>query len=248
MLTKSIAAERVKLLTTRSPYWCVGIVIVLGLGVAVLFGLVDANGSESFAPDDFLFGVTGFGVVILMIMAVLAVTSEFRFGTIRATFQAIPQRRNVLLGKAIVYGGLAAVLTFVLTLMAVAVGKSLSGSDFELLGSEVVRLYWGVPIYAFLSALIALGIGALIRQTAGAIVILLVWTFVLENLLAAIPKVREVIGPFLPFLNGNHFLDSDSAGGSVDFHWNEYGSLLYYMVFAGVVFAVAVVVTDRRDV
>ncbi|MCZ4551576.1 MULTISPECIES: ABC transporter permease [Mycobacteriales] len=247
MLTNTIAAERIKLITTRSPYWCVGIVIVLGIGLALIFGLV-TNG-ESTSTDtnvsDYVIGVTGFGITVLMIMAVLAVTSEFRFGTIRTTFQAVPQRYNVLIAKAVVYGGLSAAITFVLTLISLPMGKALSGSDVDLLGSHAVRLYWGVPVYAFFAVLIGLGLGALIRQTAGAIVILLVWSLVLENVLSAIPKVSDVAGPLMPFLNANHFIDGREYG--FDWWWNEYGSLLYFVVISALIFGAAIFVTDRRD-
>jgi ABC-2 type transport system permease protein len=247
MLTNTIAAERIKLITTRSPYWCVGIVIVLGIGLAIVFGWAtnaDGSGSDT-NVSDYVIGVTGFGITVLMIMAVLAVTSEFRFGTIRTTFQAVPQRYNVLLAKAVVYGGLSAVITFVLTLISLPIGKALSGSDVDLLGSHAIRLYWGVPVYAFLAVLIGLGLGALIRQTAGAIVILLVWSLVLENVLSAIPKVSDVAGPLMPFLNANHFIDGREYG--FDWWWNEYGSLLYFIVIAALVFGAAIFVTDRRD-
>jgi len=248
MLTNAIAAERIKLVTTKSPYWCVGIVIFLGLGLAFLLAWAtnaDNTSASEVNVSDFVVGTTGFGVTVLMIMAVLAVTSEFRFGTIRTSFQAVPQRYNVLLAKAAVYGGLAAAVTFVLTLISVLIGKAMSGYDVDLVGSHAIRLYWGVPLYAFLAVLIGLGIGALIRQTAGAIVILLVWSLVLENVLSAIPKVGDVAGPFMPFQNANHFIDGRELGS--DWNWNEYGSLFYFIVITALVFGAAIFVTDRRD-
>lgn len=247
MLAHAIAAERIKLLTTRSAYWCSGIVVLLGLGLAILlaWATTSDSGSGSTSESDFLVGTTAFGVTVLMIMAVLAVTSEFRFGTIRTSFQAIPHRSNVMYAKAAVYGGLSALLTFVLTVISLPLAKSISGNDLALLGSDALRLYWGVPLYTFLSVLIGLGLGALIRQTAGAIVILLVWSLVLEGVLSVIPKVGDAVGPFLPFLNGSHFIDGSDLG--IDWHWNEYGSLIYYLVFAVVMFGAGVMVTDRRD-
>ncbi|HEY9314725.1 ABC transporter permease [Williamsia sp.] len=246
MLAHAIAAERIKLLTTKSAYWCSGIVVLLGLGLSILLAwATNSDGGDNTTESDFVVGTTAFGVTVLMIMAVLAVTSEFRFGTIRTSFQAIPQRSNLLYAKAAVYGGLSALLTFVLTVISLPLAKSISGSDLALFGSDAVRMYWGVPLYTFLSVLIGLGLGALIRQTAGAIVILLVWSLVLEGVLSVIPKVGDAVGPFLPFLNGSHFIDDSDMG--IGWHWNGYGSLIYFMVFAAVVFGAGVLVTDRRD-
>ena len=50
--------------------------------------------------------------------------------------------------------------------------------------------------------------------------------------------------PFLPFMNANNFLGS---GGSVDFHWGPWGSLIYFALFVLVVFGLSIVVVNRRD-
>ena len=59
-------------------------------------------------------------MLVLMIMAALAITSEYRFGTIRTTFQAVPNRASVLIAKAGLIGGFGAVLTLVLSFGAFA--------------------------------------------------------------------------------------------------------------------------------
>ncbi|MDL9946290.1 ABC transporter permease [Gordonia sp. ABSL11-1] len=243
-------AERIKLTSTRSPYWCVGIVALLAIGVAVLTGAT-VNGPLAPTPLESawtaLVGLNSFGVLVLMIMAVLAVTSEYRFGTIRTTFQAIPRRSTVLLAKASVFGVLAFVVTLVLAIVGVVLAKAFSGSTggIELGDSGVLRQIWGTPVIAALYVLIGLGVGAIVRHTAGAIVIVLIWNLAVESILSILPKVGEHIAPFLPFANGSRFLN-----GSLDdtgYHWNAYGSLIYFAVFAVVVFVVGILVTDRRD-
>ncbi|WP_328859270.1 ABC transporter permease [Williamsia herbipolensis] len=255
-MTNAINAERIKLLSTKSPYWCVGIVVVLGILIAVLVGFADSSLSASeplLGAPGYLIGVTQFGVLVLMIMAVLAVTSEYRFGTIRTTFQAIPARSSVMYAKAVVYGGVSFVVTLVLAFVAVPLGKALAGdrsSQVDLLGGDAVRQYWGVPVYMALCVLIGLGVGAIVRQSAGAIVIVLIWPLALELILSSIPKVK-VVAPYLPFNNASRFLaggsDVNNSGGSIDYPWNDYGSLIYFAVWAIGLFAVGIVLTNRRD-
>ena len=48
--------------------------------------------------------------MVMMVMAALAVTTEYRFGTIRTSFQAVPQRAALLLGKTVVVAFLAGVV------------------------------------------------------------------------------------------------------------------------------------------
>jgi ABC-2 type transport system permease protein len=253
MITHAIDAERIKLLSTRSPYWCVGIVVVLGILISILIGVLSSSTSEGSSdlrdPSFFAVGVSQIGVIVLMIMAVLAVTSEFRFGTIRTTFQAIPRREVVLGAKAIVYGGVTFGVTLVLAIVTIVLGKVLSGdagAAIELGGSEAIRQYWGIPVYAVLCVLIGLGIGALIRQSAGAIVVLLIWSLALEGILGAIPKV-SAISPYLPFNNATHFLSGDSINSSIDYPWGPYGSLVYFAVWAIAIFGAGVFVTRQRD-
>ncbi|MBT0567040.1 ABC transporter permease [Williamsia sp. CHRR-6] len=251
-MTHALNAERIKLLSTRSPYWCVALVIVFGLLFSLLISLTsNANGNSSdgtiVSAGDLSGGVTNFGIIVLMIMAVLAITSEFRFGTIRTTFQAVPRREVVMGAKATVYGGLGFVVTLILGVLTIVVGKLLSGdagSAIDLTGSTATRLYWGIPVYALLCVMIGLGVGALIRQTAGAIVALMLWSLVVESLLSAIPKVRES-APYLPFNNASHFLDQ--RGFEIDYPWGPYVSLLYFAAWALAIFGLGVWAVRRRD-
>ena len=99
--------ERIKLFSTRSPYWCLAAIAVAALGFATLFGLVE-NG-EAAIPYLFLRGV-GLGMSIFMVLAALAVTTEYRFGTIRNTFLGVPRRPKVLLAKTVLLALLGAVV------------------------------------------------------------------------------------------------------------------------------------------
>ncbi|GAB17981.1 putative ABC transporter permease protein [Gordonia effusa NBRC 100432] len=244
----TVNSEYIKLTTTRSPYWCAAVVVALSLGISVLIGAVLSSTPDTgLGIADYLLGLNQFGVIVLMIMAVLAVTSEYRFGTIRTTFTATPRRRRVLIAKAVVFGGLAVVLSAVLAVISLGVVKALAGSssNFSFGDADALRQIWGTPIWALLCVIVGLGVGALIRHTAGAVVIILVWMLVAESILAVLPKVGPEIGPFLPFRNGSRFLTSTAS--SPDYHWNAYVSLAYFAVFAAVVFVAAIAVVERRD-
>ncbi|GAC67530.1 ABC transporter permease [Gordonia soli] len=243
-----INSERIKLTSVRSPYWCVGIVVAIAVAVAVLMGATTTSPIGTTPAETasfYLVGVNQFGFLVLMILAVLAITSEYRFGTIRIAFQAVPRRSVVLGAKAVVYGALAVVVSLVMTIVSLVLIRSLAGpaSGIEMSDSGVVRQLWGTPVVALLGVLIGIGIGAILRHTAGAIVVLLIWNLAVENILAVLPKVGTSIAPFLPFRNGARFL----SGTGGDFHWGVYGSLVYFGVVAMIVFGVGILVTSRRD-
>jgi ABC-2 type transport system permease protein len=261
-----LAAERIKITSTKSPWWCTAIVVALGLGLAAIIGYTSRLGLNDYEnrlasgnPPDYepylpsVFeavgsGVGGFGVMVLMILGALTVTSEYRFGVIRTTFQAMPNRSSVLVTKALLVGVFAAALTFVLGFAAFYLARVMAGPDAGTLLSldtdGTWRVLYGIPILAFLQVVLAVAVGALVRQSAGAIAILLLWPLLVEQLFGLFGRVGREIQPFLPFANADHFLGSTT---SIDFHWGSIGSLVYFAAFVAVVFGAALFVTNRRD-
>ncbi|MCU1648671.1 MAG: transporter permease [Nocardia sp.] len=248
-----LAAERIKLTSTRSPWWCSAIIVALGLGFAALIAAVNRNPKADSPPlsvTNVVGGVSGFGVLVLMILASLAVTSEYRFGTIKSTFLATPARDKVLTTKALMIGVYGAVLIGVLTLLAFGLAKIITGSSggsaLELSSSANARAIYGPAIYAFLAVLLAVGIGVLVRQTAAAISLIILWPTVIESLLSAFGSFGRNVGAFMPFANASHFY-SVSDGGSTDWHWGPWGSLLYFAAFVAIIFGAALFMVNKRD-
>lgn len=261
-----LAAERIKITSTKSPWWCTIAVVVLGLGLAAIVGFTSKLGIQSYndaiaegnTPDYEPFlpsafeavgsGVGGFGIMILMILAALTVTSEYRFGVIRTTFQAIPNRNSVLIAKALLVGVFGFVLSFLLGFAALYLARALAGEEAGALLSFDVdgtwRVVYGTAILAFLQIIVAVGVGALIRQSAGAIALLLLWPLVIESLFGLFGAFGRAVQPFLPFANGSYFLGQDAG---IDFHWGPIGGLIYFIAFTAVVFGLALFVTNRRD-
>ncbi|PSR60075.1 ABC transporter permease [Nocardia sp. MDA0666] len=248
-----VAAERIKLTSTRSPWWCSAIVVALGLGLAALIAGVSRasmghENESTLTTAGAMVGVSGFGVMVLMIMAALTVTSEYRFGIIRTTFQATPNRSLVLTTKALLTGAYAAVLTFVLGLLAYLIAKPLAGDagrQMSLNSDADWRALYGLAIYAFLAVILSVGVGALVRQSAAAISLIVLWPLLIETLLGSFGSFGRSVQPFLPFANINRFLGEGAS--AAHWHWGPWGGLVYFIVFVAVVFGAALIVVDRRD-
>ena len=166
-------AERIKLSTTRSP------AVVGGRGRGPEPRVRRDAGPPSIGRSrGRRTGVVVFGVPLLMILSALTVTNEYRSGLIRTTFMAVPNRTLVLAAKAIV---------------AMVVFRHLRRGD----GGRVGRgggahpLDWrlvnAVALYAALAAMLGVGVGALLRASAGAVALLLLWPLVAEPLLGNMP-------------------------------------------------------------
>jgi ABC-2 type transport system permease protein len=128
------------------------------------------------------------GIVFAGITGALAITSEFRFGTIRQTLLKQPDRAMLITMKAlvqllvgVVIGGLATAYATALT----AVFLDARDLDFALTSTDTARLVGGGAISGLAFAVIGVGIGAVARQQVPVIVGMLVWLLFLDNLLRA---------------------------------------------------------------
>lgn len=245
-----LAAERIKLLTTRSPWWCMGLVIAFGVGFAALTAAF-ATAQVPLSPASTQAGST-FGQYVIMAMAAIAITNEYRFGTIRATFAAAPNRPAVLAAKTAVVAVLAGVVGLVSAFASWATAALIGPKgDLAMSTTSDWRAVAGVGLLFLVSAVIALAVGILVRQTAGAISLLLVWALVVENLGPVLPRIGDNIGEWMPFSNAAHFVTGDDAIASgaigVDYPFGPWGSLAYFTAISAALLVAALVVAHYRD-
>ncbi|MGW6278924.1 hypothetical protein [Kribbella sp. NPDC055071] len=245
-----ITVERIKLFSTRSPWWCMIVAAVLTLGLAAL--------AAGFTKDGVTIGLTQGGAqlsqMVMMVMAALAVTTEYRFGTIRTSFQAVPQRASLLLGKTAVVAGLSAVVGLVASFGAWGIGNIFAdGADLSINTGAEWRLLAGQGLVFALSAVIAVAVGILIRQSAGAIAILILWPLLVENLFNLIPKVGDDMSRWSPFQNAASFLNqgqdfgSNGPGADAQYALGPWWALLYFAGWAAVLLAIALFSASKRD-
>lgn len=114
------------------------------------------------------------GLIVVIVVAVLFITAEYRRGLIRTTLIASPRRERALLAKAAVIGSVA----FAAGLVAAAIVVPVSTAILEGNGTHIlpvsaltqVRLVAGTAALVGISAVFALALGALFRRSAAAVV------------------------------------------------------------------------------
>lgn len=243
-----IATERIKLFTTRSPWWSMVLAVVLVIGFT---GLLASNASSGprFEISDALSGYQ-FGLVVMMVMAALAVTTEYRFSTIRVSFQAVPNRTALLLAKTTVVAVLAALIGEITAFASWGLAKIIQPhAALALQGEQAWRNVAGMGLVYAITAVIAISVGILIRQTAGAVTILLVYTLLVENLVSLIPRIGDDIQKWMPFTEANNFLVGGSKGfaATPNMPLSPWGSLIYFAGIAAVLLIISLVTANRRD-
>ncbi|MEV4649558.1 ABC transporter permease [Saccharopolyspora sp. NPDC049357] len=237
-----LAVERMKLFSTRSPWWCMFLALALPIGFTALIAAV----SDGMSLSTTQFGYQ-FGLMVTLVLAALAITTEYRFGTIRATFQAVPNRTAVLLAKTAVVAVLALIIGEIGAFGSWAISTVLQpSSDLAITTAEQWREIAGVgPVFAF-SAILAVGVGMLVRQTAGAVTILLLWSLMVESLIALVPEVGQDIQRWMPFVMADHFLKG-GVNTAVDMPLGPWGALAYFAAVTVGVWLIGLAVTHRRD-
>jgi ABC-2 type transport system permease protein len=240
-----LAVERIKLFSTRSPLWCIVAALALTLGFSVL---ISAN-EPSEVPLTVSITQSGamFGLIVIMVMAALSVTTEYRFGTIRASFQAVPGRISLLLAKAAVVGVVSGIIGELAGFGSWLIAYSIRpGPQLALNNAEAWRDVAGIGLVYALAAVIAVAIGVLIRQSAGAIAILLAYSLVVEQMVGLVPHFGPDVQKWLPFIQASNFAPV-SIFGRTDVPLSPWGSLAYFAGFAVILFGIALAVAKRRD-
>jgi ABC-2 type transport system permease protein len=250
-----LAVERIKLFSTRSPWWC----MAMALGLTVGFtAIIAANSNVEFPLTVQATQFTHtFGLYVIMVMAALAITTEYRFGTIRATFQAVPNRFSPLVAKAVVVAVLAGIVGEITAFASWGTSRILQPDmNLALDSANDWRHVAGVGLVYAVGAVLALAVGLLVRQTAAAVAIILVFPLLVESLVGLIPKIGTDIQEWLPFQSaGNFVLGSPDASGrpveagpvATDLPLGPWGSLAYFTAISVGLLVVALVVTNKRD-
>jgi ABC-2 type transport system permease protein len=245
----TLRAERIKLTSTRSSWWSVAVALVLSLGLAAIQPLGTLS-DEPLPPERAAIGVAVFGVPVLMILAALTVTGEFRTGLIRTTFMATPNRTLVLGTKAVLTAGIAGASAATMSAASIAVVGALAnetaGARMSLALAATWRPVGAIGLFGALGAVLAVGLAALLRHAAAVIGVLLLMPFVLEPLLGSLPRVGENVGPLLPFSNAFAFTKVPWLP-TYSMWWGPLGSLVYFAAVAGAVFVAGVIAINRRD-
>jgi ABC-2 type transport system permease protein len=202
--------EWIKLRTLRSTGWGFGILAVSMAGFAILVNsLLSAHWGHMSAADRATFdptnqGFTGLiiGQLVMAVLGVLTITSEFSSGLVRATFAAAPRRPLVLAAKVAVFGGAALLAGEVLAFISFFAGELVLGHGVPhvtLATPGVARAVLMAGGYVALTGLFGLGLGAIIRRTAGGIAAAAGLIFVIPFLTLPLPEpVRDGIAKFLP--------------------------------------------------
>ena len=247
-----LRSEFCKLGSVRSTFWSLLVAVVSNVALGAV-GAVFIPGALS-APEKATVDVTRLSLaglhlsqIALGVLGVLVITSEYGTGMIRATLSAVPQRRLLLAAKAIVFAVTALVVGIISSFAAWFVFQAFL-SDNSLQSSigdpGVLRAVTGGGLYLTVLGLLGLGLGAIIRASAGAIAALFGLLFVPPILLQLLPQSwQTTVGPYTPMEAGSQIFIVDHHAGSLA-AWTGFG---LFCLYAAVALTISVLLINHRD-
>ncbi len=253
-----LASEWTKIRSVRSTYWTLLAAATTTIGLSALVCAVVVSQSAKMGPaekaafDAASVSLTGgiLAQLAVAVLGVLVITSEYGSGMIRTTFAAVPQRITVLAAKAAVFGAVTLATTTAACFAAFFIGQAIlsaKGLGVGIGAPHALRTVVGTSLYLTILGLLALGIGALIRKTAGGISAVVAMLFVLPVVASFLPSSMEAVQKFLPSTAGQAIIGggSNAEGGSMILPpWVGLGVFLLYAVVA---LAAAALTLVRRD-
>ncbi len=204
-LAQAVRAEWTKLVTLRSTLWTLLVTFAGSLVVTVLstnsVGHHPHGSYQGFDPTNQSMAGLTIAVLSIGVLGALAMTGEHATGTIRSSLAAVPRRPVLLIAKLSVVGAVALVVGEVLTFSSFGVGQAVlahGGAPTASLSQPgVLRAVALSGAFLALLGLGALGLGTIVRHTAGALAGYVGLTFLLPLLLQRLPGH---LGRFTPIL------------------------------------------------
>lgn len=257
-----LRAEWIKFRTLRSTAWTLAITVVVMAAISLMFAAL----MSSLADDPELTASSGglmpgvlivtfgysFAQLVVAVLGALTITGEYSTGMIRSTFSAVPTRVPAFAAKSIVLGVVTLVVSAIGVVASYLVALPfLSGTPLEVdLGAEgTMRALVGTPLYLAAIAVLAVALGAIIRNSAGTIFGLVALLLVVPSILQAIPTdwVRD-LAQFLPSAAGERLVIGDAMNGmGTEFILGPWQGFAVLVAWVAVVWVGAAIVLKRRD-
>jgi ABC-2 type transport system permease protein len=251
-----LRSEWTKFWSLRSTRWSVLAAVVSMVGLGMIIAAVQMSRWSHLSPTeradihpiDLALGGFNLAQLAIGVLGVLIISGEYTTGMIRSTMMAVPKRLPVLWAKLGVFTAVTFVLMLVASFIAFFGAEAIFDSHNIGVGlgaPHALRAVVGNALFLTVLGALCVGIGSLVRNSAGGISVFVSVMFVLPGISELLPEnLSNSVHPYLP----------SNAGAAVaqavpDAHmlapWTGFGLFLGYAV---VTLAVAAWLLRRRDV
>jgi ABC-2 type transport system permease protein len=246
-----VRSEWTKFASLRSSRWTLVSFALAGIGLGILISALSgahwphasAETRANWDPTNNTLAGLIPGYLVIPVLGVLMMTSEYSSGSIRSTFAAAPKRLMVLAAKAVVFTCAALAVVEVVSFIAFLAGQQVMGSaPHASLGQPgVLRALILSGGFLVLMGLFGLGLGMIIRRSGAAVAVYAGVAVVLPPILGAFPGNLWRFGPITILAN------SAAAVKILPGALSPWSGFVVMAVYAATALAVGTVLLVRRD-
>jgi ABC-2 type transport system permease protein len=250
----ALRSEFTKIRSTRSTYWTLLALVVVTVGIGALASAGAASHTQGLdratfdATQQSLAGLY-VGQLVIAVLGALTITSEYSTGMIRTSLAVQPRRGVLFTAKAIVFAVVSLVTGLVACFASFFIGQAILSShhlNVTLGQPGVLRAVIGGALFLTACGMLAYGLGAILRHTAGAITAAIGLLFVLSILVNFLPQSwQHNVDKWMPAIAGAQIWTTKNQPGSHLFTaWPGFAVLATY---AAVAIVAGLVLFRTRD-
>ena len=243
-----LRSEWIKIRTVRVNF--VLAIIAAAFPIVIIVLVASLNSDVRHAGNDLVGAVTGTMLVTALLLGVIGalnLTSEYSHNTIRTTFAAVPQRRNVLFAKVVVSVVICVLYAAIIEVATFAIGSVILNSrdsNVELSGQDKAAMAGLVALVGLL-VLLGFGLGLIIRNSPATITTFILWPLLLESIARGVLSAAGVDNPtpWLPYQSAFTMANPDPDS-------SDPGRLRAGLFLASIVLALLVIgtiINEKRD-
>lgn len=259
-LAGTLRSELTKIGSVRSTYASLVLLVLASVAWSVAFCAgtaahwqhmpAQARAATDAAQSSVL-GLALLGQLIIVVLGALTMTSEYSTGMMRTSLTVMPRRGMLYAAKVLVFAAVAVVVVFPASFICFFTGQRLLSSTHAaatLSQPNVLRSLIASALFVALCGLFALGVGAVLRNTAGAITAAYGFLFLIPQLARALPASwYQDLERWLP---GGFFVSQityTKPQNAIPHMFSPWGELAVFAGYTVAVLVVGALLFRRRD-
>ena len=250
----TLRSEFTKLRSVRSTYFTLIAFLVAGLGFAIAAtegNRVNAGHPLFDSTATSLRGAVYLGELIIVVIGALVITSEYGTRMVSTSMTAMPRRGVLYAAKAVVLAVVSLVTALITSFASFFVGQAILASTHggaSITSPDALRAVLLSAVFVTCCALLAFGLGAIIRYTAGAVTTLFGLVFLIPLLAQVLPSNWfHDIARWLPGGTALGPIVSTTPVAGQSFLFGPYGELAVFGGYAAIAVLVGALLFLRRD-